>query len=145
MYQNINLNFLKYYYEVANVRNITKASELLNISQPALTKALKEVEKELNTTLLIRNKKGVSLTEKGKILYEYTKVVLQKLQTTVNTINNPMDVIIKNDYEVINNLQKIKTFSIQDSFIASKKDFPELENKILTLDEILKYPFVFTF
>ena len=73
MFQNINLNFLKYYYEVANAKNITKASEILNISQPALTKAIKELENELNTTLLIRNKKGVVLTEQGKILYEYTK------------------------------------------------------------------------
>ena len=32
MFQNINLNFLKYYYEVANAKNITKASEILNIS-----------------------------------------------------------------------------------------------------------------
>ena len=162
MFQNINLNFLKYYYEVANAKNITKASEILNISQPALTKAIKELENELNTTLLIRNKKGVVLTEQGKILYEYTKVMLQKLQTAISTIDNPkeyekniyigttttnflepilpilkelkrkysniqihifleeidvlenyrklgkMDIIIKNDYEVINNLEKIK-------------------------------------
>ena len=196
MFQNINLNFLKYYYEVANAKNITKASEILNISQPALTKAIKELENELNTTLLIRNKKGVVLTEQGKILYEYTKVMLQKLQTAISTIDNPkeyekniyigttttnflepilpilkelkrkysniqihifleeidvlenyrklgkMDIIIKNDYEVINNLEKIKSFSIQDSFISSRKDFPEIENKIFTLEEILEYPLV---
>ena len=194
MFQNINLNFLKYYYEVANAKNITKASEILNISQPALTKAIKELENELNTTLLIRNKKGVVLTEQGKILYEYTKVMLQKLQTAISTIDNPkeyekniyigttttnflepilpilkelkrkysniqihifleeidvlenyrklgkMDIIIKNDYEVINNLEKIKSFSIQDSFIASRKDFPEHSAHQLSCHDVVLQP-----
>lgn len=63
MYNNINLNTLKYFYEIASTRNITKASINLNISQPALTKAIKQLERDLNTTLFNRSKKGVILTE----------------------------------------------------------------------------------
>ena len=60
MYQNINLNLLKYFYEVVNVKNITKASQILLVSQPALTKSIKELEEELNVKLLDRSKKGVN-------------------------------------------------------------------------------------
>ena len=196
MIQNINLNILKYFYEVAQIKNITQASKKLNISQPALTKAIKELETELNTTLLIRNNKGITLTKEGKMLYEYSKTMFQKLQTTIKTINNPkeqkqhlyigttttnflepilpvlneirkkhpniqihmfleeievlenyqglgkMDIVIKNDYETMHNLEKIKTFSIQDHFIASSKHYKHLENKILTIEEVLSYPLV---
>ena len=62
MYQNINLNLLKYFYEVVNVKNITKASQILLVSQPALTKSIKELEEELNVKLLDRSKKGVNPT-----------------------------------------------------------------------------------
>ena len=40
MLDNINLNLLKYFYEVVNTKNITKASENLCVSQPAITKAI---------------------------------------------------------------------------------------------------------
>ena len=65
---NINLNLLKYFYEVVNTGNITKTSKKLLISQPAITKAIKELENELNVSLLQRSKKGVIPTEEGKIL-----------------------------------------------------------------------------
>ncbi len=86
MNSNLNLNALKYFVEVAFTKNITKASENLNISQPALTKALHTLESELNSTLFIRSKKGVTLTEEGEILYEYAKDMFQSLNNTINAI-----------------------------------------------------------
>ena len=53
-----------------------------------------------------------------------------------------MDIIIKNDYENIEGFTKIKSFEIEDKFIASKEHFKNLKNKKITLDEILTYPFV---
>lgn len=86
MFNNINLNILKYFHEIANTKNITKASENLNISQPALTKALKQLESDLSVKLFIRNKRGVILTEAGKILQEYTFKSFQSLKNTINVI-----------------------------------------------------------
>lgn len=91
MYNNINLNSLKYFYEIANVKNITKASENLNISQPALTKAIQVLESELNTKLFTRSKKGVVLTQEGEVLYDYTKKMFHKLGSTLNVINESKD------------------------------------------------------
>jgi len=193
---NINLNLLKYFYEVVNTGNITKASEKLLISQPAITKAIKELENELNTTLLERNKKGVIPTEEGKILYEHAKKMFEDLNQTINIIENNnaksghlyvgttttnfinllinpikefkklfpnvqihiefqnintlyemsrlghLDILIKNDYETIENFINIKTFSITDKLIVSRKHFKELEEKTYTIKELLNYPFV---
>ena len=88
MYHNINLNLLKYFYEAVNTGNITRASEKLMISQPAITKAIKELEIELNVKLLERSKKGVVPTDEGKILYEYIKGMEQSLNSTLNVIEN---------------------------------------------------------
>lgn len=196
MYNNLNLNTLKYFYEIANTKNITKASQNLNVSQPALTKSIKILETDLNTTLFNRSKKGVILTEEGEILYEYTKKMFQNLGSTLNVINETkekgghlyigatttnflepilptldefrklypsikieivleeinvlekynklgkLDILIKNSYENIDNYEIIKSFTIQDHFIASRKDFKYLENKTLSINELLKEPFV---
>ena len=193
---NINLNLLKYFYEVVNTGNITKTSEKLLISQPAITKAIKELESELNTTLLERNKKGVIPTEEGKILYEHAKKMFEDLNQTLNTIENNnikrghlyigatttnfvyflmnpikefkklfpnvqihiefqnintlyemsrlghLDILIKNDYESIENFINIKTFSVKDELIVSKKHFKELGEKKYSIKELIKYPFV---
>ena len=49
----INLELYRIFYVVAETGNITKASEILNISQPAVTKQIKNLEGQLNTTLFI--------------------------------------------------------------------------------------------
>ena len=88
MLNNINLNLLKYFYEVVNTKNITKAGENLCISQPAITKAIKDLESELNVKLLLRSKKGVSPTTEGEILYAHIKDMFSNLNRTFNTIEN---------------------------------------------------------
>lgn len=196
MNHNINLNLLKYFYEVVKIGNITKASEKLLISQPAITKALKQLESELNVTLLERNKKGVIATVEGEILYEHIKTMFNDFNSTLNIIENSnqkgghlyigttttnfinlimkplkefkkehpnvqihiefqpiniildllrlghLDIVIKNDYEKINDFVNIKSFEITDKLIASKKHFPELSNKTYKIEELIDYPFV---
>ena len=56
----IDLNLYKIFYIVATTGNITKASEKLYISQPAVTKSIKQLENRLGGSLFIRTKKGVS-------------------------------------------------------------------------------------
>ncbi|MCT4613089.1 MAG: LysR family transcriptional regulator [Clostridia bacterium] len=68
---NINLDLYKVFYEVAKTGNITKASENLLISQPAVSKSIKNLESQLGGTLFIRTKKGVVLTDEGNTFYEY--------------------------------------------------------------------------
>lgn len=69
----MNLDLWKIFYEVANVGSISKASEKLHISQPALTKQIKNLEESLNCQLFIRSKKGVILTTEAEAIYQDIK------------------------------------------------------------------------
>lgn len=55
------------------IGSISKAAEALYISQPAITKSIKKLETELGITLFNRSPKGVTLTENGKVFYEFVK------------------------------------------------------------------------
>lgn len=66
---NINFEYYKVFYVIAKNKNITKAANELNISQPAISRMLKTMEDQLNTKLFIRKTKGVILTNEGKELY----------------------------------------------------------------------------
>lgn len=66
---NINFEYYKVFYIIAKNKNITKAAEELNISQPAISRMLKTMEEQMNTKLFIRKTKGVILTNEGKELY----------------------------------------------------------------------------
>ena len=91
MTKDINLNLLKHFYEVANYNNITKASEALYISQPALTKSIKLLESQLKTKLLTRSKTGVGLTKEGEVLYDSIKDVFSNLNSTFEILATKTD------------------------------------------------------
>lgn len=74
-----NLNLYRIFCEVAKQKNITKASEVLYISQPAVSSAIKELENELGGQLFIRKNKGVILTSYGQDIYEKVLPCVEKL------------------------------------------------------------------
>ena len=63
---------------IATEKNFTKASELLYISQPSLSKQLKTLEKNLDLILINREKNKISLTENGKVFLQYSDRILRK-------------------------------------------------------------------
>lgn len=77
----IDFELYRIFVEVAKERNITKASEKLNVSQPAITKQIKNLEEQLSMKLLERKSKGVELTLEGKKLYEKIKKPIEELNT----------------------------------------------------------------
>lgn len=68
---------LTYFFEVANTQNVSRAAQILCISQPALTRAIQNLEKTVGTDLFIRHKKGVTLTRAGKRILLQIKPLLQ--------------------------------------------------------------------
>ena len=77
----IDFELYRIFVEVAKEGNITKASEKLNVSQPAITKKIKNLEEQLSMKLLERKSKGVELTLEGKKLYEKIKKPIEELNT----------------------------------------------------------------
>ena len=81
---NINFELYRIFYVVANHCNITKASEELSISQPAISKSIKNLEEQLGGQLFVRTKRGVVLTEEGKEFYNYIKQAIEYINNAEN-------------------------------------------------------------
>ncbi len=69
-------------------RNITKASEKLYISQPALTYRIKQLEDDFNINILIRGKKGVEFTSEGEYLVQYANQMISDLRKVKEHLQN---------------------------------------------------------
>lgn len=67
------------FYMVAEYGSISKAAERLFVSQPAVTKSIKNLENSLGVILFHRTSKGVTLTGEGKILYEHVKLAFTEI------------------------------------------------------------------
>lgn len=80
----MNVLFLKYAVEVANAGSINKAAEKLCVSQPNLSRAIKELEKELSVTIFERTSYGITLTESGEKLVSYGRKILRELDDVEN-------------------------------------------------------------
>lgn len=80
----INIELYKIFYIVAKNNHMTKASEELHISQPAVSKAIKKLEEQLGGTLFLRSNKGMELTEEGKMFYEYVKGAMELINNAEN-------------------------------------------------------------
>ena len=81
---NIDFELYRIFYVVANHCNITKASEELNISQPAISKSIKNLEEQLGGQLFVRTKRGVIITEEGKEFYNYIKQAIEYINNAEN-------------------------------------------------------------
>ena len=72
----MNLRSLSYFVAVAEELNISRAAEKLNMSQPPLSTQIKNLEYDLNTTLFVRGKRQLMLTESGQLLYRRAKEII---------------------------------------------------------------------
>lgn len=81
---NINFELYRVFYTVANTGNITKAAEELMISQPAISKSIKNLEEQLGGQLFIRTKRGVILTDEGREFYNYISRAMEYIYNAEN-------------------------------------------------------------
>ena len=72
------LQQLAYIKMTAECGNITEAAEKLFISQPSLSAAIHNLEKEMGVTIFVRSKKGVVLTREGEELLSYAGMLLEQ-------------------------------------------------------------------
>lgn len=81
---NVNLELYKTFYVVAKYKHMTKASEELHVSQPAISQAIKKLEEELGGALFVRSNKGMDLTEEGEMFYSYVSGALKLINDAEN-------------------------------------------------------------
>lgn len=78
----MDLKQIEYFIKVAEFGSFTRTAIALNIAQPALSRQIRLLEVELRQTLLLRNGRGVTLTEAGKLLLEHGRGVLHQIERT---------------------------------------------------------------
>lgn len=75
----VNFEYYKIFYYVAKYGNITKAAAALDSNQPNVSRIIKLLETQLNCRLIIREPRGIRLTETGEQLYSHVEVAYRHL------------------------------------------------------------------
>ena len=71
---------------IANEKSFTKAAEILYLSQPSLSKQIKQLERKLDIVLINRTKNNISLTENGEIFLQYSERILALCEESYRTL-----------------------------------------------------------
>lgn len=87
----MDIRVLNYFLTVAREESITRAAETLHMTQPPLSRQLKELEDELGKQLLIRGRKRITLTEDGMLLKKRAEEMIDLMEKTKSEISSPRD------------------------------------------------------
>ncbi len=74
----MNLKALRYFVAISDAGSLSAASQVISVAQPALSRQLRELEKDLGVQLLLRSSRGVHLTPAGATLYESAQRILNE-------------------------------------------------------------------
>ena len=128
---NIDLELYRIFYVVAKNNHMTRASEELHISQPAISQSIKKLEDQLGGTLFLRSNKGMELTEEGKMFYEYVKGALELINNAENEFTSFKD--LSQGEIKIGCSATLTKLVIMDALKEFHKDYPNI-NIIITND-----------
>ncbi|WP_026567148.1 LysR family transcriptional regulator [Bacillus sp. UNC41MFS5] len=78
---------LRYIVEIAKHKSISQAASALFVTQPSISKAVRDLESELGITILDRTNKGVVFTQEGTELLFYAKKLLEQMEAVVHHFN----------------------------------------------------------
>ena len=125
---NIDLELYRVFYVVAKNKHMTKASEELHISQPAISQSIKKLEDALGGTLFLRSNKGMELTEEGKMFYEYVKGALELINNAENEFTSFKD-LSKGEIKIGCSTTLTKLILL-DALKDFNKDYPNININI---------------
>ncbi len=123
------LSYLNYIIEVAKVGSITKAAQKLFISQPYLSRIIKEIEEEINVIIFIRTSQGVILTPQGKEFVSYAKAMMKEYRNIVGLSNKQED--MSNRFF----LTTVRSSLVMESFIKLMGEYEGEDNLRFTIKE----------
>ncbi len=125
---NIDLELYRIFYVVAKNKHMTRASEELHISQPAISQSIKKLEDQLGGALFLRSNKGMELTEEGKMFYEYVKGALELITNAENEFTSFKD-LSKGEIKIgcSTTLTKLVLMDVLKEF---HKDYPNISINI---------------
>ena len=125
---NVDLELYRIFYVVAKNNHMTRASEELFISQPAISQAIKKLESQLGGTLFLRSNKGMELTEEGKMLYSYIKDAIELINNAEADFTSFKD-LDKGEIKIGISTTLTKLV-LMDTIKNFHKDYPNIDIKI---------------
>jgi DNA-binding transcriptional LysR family regulator len=124
----MNLRRLEYFLTMAQTGNLRQASEILNVSPPALSKAMKVLEQELETQLWQADGRRVILTDSGKTLFRKAPALMEELRKLKQCLTSESD-----GPKPI----RIGTFEVFSTYFLTFMDRLKWDNHALELHELL--------
>ena len=121
----MDIQHLKYFVEVAKQRNFTKASQILLVSQPSISKMVKSLEDELKVTLLDRSERQIQLTDAGVIVYEQAIKILQSVEDVYASVNELVQV--KKGTVKLGLMPTTGVLLFPNILSGFKKDYPQID------------------
>ncbi len=136
-FSNINYNLYKSFLVVFETRNISKAAELLYISQPAVSHNIKELEKQLDIQLFYKKANGMNETNEAEILYRYISSAFNSIWKGELTISDMAG--LKTGIVKIGIPSYLSVLYLSDIITEFRKVYPNIKIEIVskpTLDLI---------
>jgi len=137
----MNSNYLNSLIYIVEYKSFSRAANKLFITQPTISNHINKLENELNTTLLIRNKKEVKLTLEGEIIYNYAlnalqmeKNIKEKLNIFNQDISGNLEIAsssIPERYYLLNEISEFHNKYPNVKFTLKKYDSCEIINLLL--------------
>lgn len=133
----MDFRLLNYFLVIAEEGNVTKASQKLHISQPALSKQLQSLERELGTSLFIRENKRMTLTDDGALFRAKVSQLVEMANALQAEFSSPMDQLAETIYIGAGRLNALQLFGriadeINSEYPAIKFNFYSSSTKGLT-------------
>lgn len=128
----MNLKQLEAFVRVAETKSFSTAAKVLFLTQPTVSAHIASLERELNTCLLIRNTKGVALSEPGKELYAYAEQMLeleQKIRGRFGLAGRPPGSVLRIAASTIPS-----QYLLPDIMSRFRKEYPEEQLKLFETD-----------
>ena len=128
----MDIRVLKYFLAVAREQSYSVAAERLYLSQPTLSRQIKELEDELGKTLFIRSNKGVYLTEEGMILRKRAEEIIELMEKAEQEVRHSDDAVSGKVYIGAGETYSIKL--IADTAKKLRADHPDISYSIYSAD-----------
>jgi LysR family nitrogen assimilation transcriptional regulator len=84
----MDLRQLRYFVQIAESGNVSRAAEVLSVAQPSLSQQIRNLEGELGVELLFRHARGVTPTEQGLTFYEHARRILHEVERTKDIVRS---------------------------------------------------------
>ncbi len=124
----MNLQHLEYFVTISKTKNFTTASNILSVTQPALSKAISKLEKELDVPLFEKNGRNIEITRFGEVFLNYAKLALNDIEKGIEELK-----YMKDDKE--KNISLSYTECIGTSFV------PFIISSFLEIHSDIKFKF----